>query len=103
MNSMGIATLANIANTSDSAFLRRGAIYALEASGSREAISNLVALLDHQFPEKLTANWGWKGLPTSWQDEFQRQLTNTLTRATKQDFGTNSAAWRAWLESEFKQ
>ncbi len=102
-NSLGIATLANIANTSDSAFLRRDAIWALETSGCREAISNLVALLDHQFPEKLTANWGWKGLPTSWQEEFQRQLTNTLSRATKQDFGTNSAAWRAWLQSEFKE
>ena len=102
-NSLGIATLANIANTSGSAFLRRDAIYALGLSGKHQAVSNLIELLDLQFPEKLTAKWGWKGIPTSWQKEFQRQLTNTLKWSTKHNFGTNSAAWRAWLNSDFKE
>jgi len=98
-----VAKLTDIAANSDSAFLRREAIWALKSVGNRQALLALVGLLETEFPTKLKVEHGWKGAPKDWPKYFRELLPNCLNQATKQDFGTDSRKWKSWIEANIKE
>lgn len=98
-----VPKLADIAETSDSAFLRRNAISSLKTVGNRQALLALAGLLDTEFPTKLKAEHGWKFAPNDWPKYFHELLADCLKQATKQEFGADSRKWREWIEANIKE
>jgi HEAT repeat protein len=98
-----VTKLTDVATNSDSAFLRREAIWGLKTVGNRQALLALAGLLDTEFPTKLKAEHGWKGAPKDWPKYFRELLPNCLSQATKQEFGTDSRKWQQWIETNVKE
>lgn len=96
-----IERLSNMAKTSDSAFMRREAIFALTQIKSRESLLVLASLLESSWPEDLKAEWGWKLIP-DFQVYFPETLQGCLKRCTEQDFGDDQSKWIDWIEKNAK-
>jgi len=94
--------LGEIAENSDSGFLRRQSIFALRDIGKQQALLELAKLLNYEFPSSLTANSGWKMKPGDWPAYFHETLIDCLKQTTNQDFGTDSEKWRKWIEANVK-
>ena len=91
-----VKRLAGIAARSDSAFMRREAIFGLRQIGDRQSLLALASLLDLTFSKDLKAEWGWKGKP-DFRTYFPNTIVMCLRQCTKQDFGTNRAQWDKWI------
>lgn len=91
-----VGELTTIARSSDSAFMRREAIFGLRDIGDRQSLLALAALLDLTIPRDLKARWGWRTLP-----DFQRYFPETvemcLKQRTRQDFGKDRGKWETWI------
>jgi HEAT repeat protein len=92
-----IDKFADMASSSPSAFMRRDTIHALKRIGNRESLTHLASLLDTDFPRDLKAEWGWKLAP-DFTSYFPKLLEKSLEEATGQKLGTDSAAWRRWIQ-----
>jgi len=92
------AKLADLARTSDSAFMRREAILGLSNIGDQKSLLILASLFEHTWPKDLKAEWGWKGLP-DFTKYFPYLIHNRLKHATKQDFGRDAKKWTDWLNA----
>ena len=92
-----ITKLSEIAQTSDSAFMRREAIFGLSKIGDRQSLLILASLLDLTWPKNLKAEWGWKGLP-DFETYFPETIQLCLKQCTKQDFGKDKSRWKDWIE-----
>lgn len=91
-----VGKLATIARTSDSAFLRRQAIFGLQNIGNRSSLLVLASLLDLTFPKNLRAEWGWK-MPPDFERYFPETIEQSLKDCTKQDFGRDRRKWEEWI------
>ena len=91
-----VGKLATIARTSDSAFMRREAIFGLQNIGSRSSLLVLASLLDVTFPKDLKAEWGWKMKP-DFEKYFPETIEQSLKGCTKQDFGRDRKRWEEWI------
>ena len=91
-----VSKLASVASSSDSAFLRREAIFGLRDIGDRESLLVLASLFDLTFSNDLTAEWGWKGIP-EFREYFPKTINMCLKQATKQDFGVDRKKWEYWI------
>lgn len=94
--------LKEIARNSESAFMRRQAIFGLEQIGTRHSLLELSALLEVEFPEHLKNDWNWKEPPKDFSKFFPKLLVERLKAVTKQDFRNDSKKWREWIEKEYK-
>ncbi len=94
--------LGEIVLESESAFLRREAIFGLGRSKVPGSLEKLVSLLNITFPENLRVTWGWRERPESIDAELKRAVVHTLKYHTGQDFGTSHAEWEAWLKTRQK-
>ncbi|MBT3200587.1 MAG: HEAT repeat domain-containing protein [Phycisphaerales bacterium] len=96
-----VEKLSSIANTSDSASLRRCAIHGLGDVGNRQALLVLTSLLNITLPKDL------KYQSTRQRLGFQLSIHNLikgyLKECTKQDFGTDRAKWAAWIREHVKK
>lgn len=92
-----VKKLAAIARTSDSAFMRRAAIFGLREIGNKPSLLALASLLDLTFSRDLKAEWGWKGIP-DFRTYFPETVVMCLKQCTKQDFGTHRAEWEEWIK-----
>jgi HEAT repeat protein len=97
-----VNAMSEIAESSDSAFMRREAIDALQQIGNRPALLELAGLLKIRFPQKLGAEWGWKGPPPDFSKYFPDLIVERLKEKTKQDFGFDSEKWSEWIKSNVK-
>jgi HEAT repeat protein len=91
-----------LARHSDSAFMRREAIFGLRAVATRQSLLELAALLDVKFPKNLKIEWGWKYPPDELEPFFRELITDCLKDYSKQDFGTNSRKWISWINENVK-
>jgi HEAT repeat protein len=91
-----VKELANIASTSDSAFMRRQAIFGLAMIGDQQSLLALTSLLDLAFPKDLKAKWGWKS-PPDFQTYFPETVAMCLRGSTNQDFGKDRIKWEKWI------
>lgn len=92
-----------IASESDSGFLRREAIGALEDTGTRKALLTLVDLLAVQYSNDLTAEWGWKGGEQGKPDFehfFPEYIHKCLQRATNTKGKWTANGWRRVIEKQ---
>jgi HEAT repeat protein len=96
-----VKKLAEIAKESDSAFMRREAIFGLGQIGDRQSLLALASLLDLTFSKDLKAEWGWKGKP-DFRTYFPETISMCLGQRTKQDFGTNRTRWENWIEENIE-
>ena len=94
--------LLGIAAESDSAFMRREAIFGLRQIGDKQSLLALASLLDLKFSKDLKAEWGWKGKP-DFRTYFPDTISMCLKQCTKQDFGTNRVQWEKWIEGNIEQ
>jgi HEAT repeat protein len=95
-----VENLSVLAHTSDSAFMRREAIFGLRTIGDKQAALALASLLEGEFPSDLKAEWGWKGVP-DFSKYFPEIIVNCLRQCTKQDFGVDRAKWEVWIKENF--
>ena len=91
-----VKKLASIAQTSNSAFMRREAIFGLRNIDNRQSLLVLASLLDVTFSKDLKAKWGWKGIP-DFQKYFPKTIEMCLKQCTKQDFGKDKTKWEDWI------
>jgi len=96
-----VGALERIARTSDSAYMRREAIFGLRDLGDRKSLLVLASLLDVTFSKDLKAEWGWKGTP-DFQEYFPDTIARCLKYCTKQDFGRDRAKWEHWITESFE-
>ncbi|MBT3202423.1 MAG: HEAT repeat domain-containing protein [Phycisphaerales bacterium] len=96
-----IEKFTSIANTSDSASLRRDAIHGLDNIGNRQALLVLTSLLNIKLPKDLKFESDRQRL--GFQDYFRGLIKGYLKRGTKQDFGTDRAKWEAWIREHVKE
>ncbi len=100
MDERVIKELVAVSRTSESAFLRRCAITELGTQKFPAAVRELALLLKVEFPNTLTAKWGWKGRPPDFDKELHEQIVRGLKSVTKQDFGENADKWLDWLDHD---
>ena len=96
-----VKRLAGIAAESESAFMRREAIFGLRDIGDRRSLLALASLLDLTFSKDLKAEWGWKGIP-DFRTYFPDTIAMCLRQCTKQDFGTNRTQWEKWIKENIE-
>ena len=94
-----IHALVEMIQTSDSAFMRRSAIYGLSESGSQKGWLALAGMAKVEFPKKLKAEWGWKGVPDDFNKELHSYIYHLLVEATKHDFGEDAEKWIVWIKA----
>jgi HEAT repeat protein len=92
----------SLAGSSDSAFLRREAIFGLARMKSRKSLLTFAALLEADYPPTLNAEWGWTGAP-DFREFFPDLLEKMLKATTKQDFGRDRKKWEAWIMQNVKE
>ena len=97
-----VQELSVIARTSGSAFMRREAIFGLQAIGDRRSLLVLASLLDVKFSKDLKAEWGWKATP-DFRKYFPETIAMCLEQRTKQHFGKDRSKWEAWITKNVKQ
>ena len=90
--------LAELARTSDSAYMRRDAILGLSVIRDRRSLLVLASLLDQSWPENLKAKWGGKEKP-DFNKYFPELVQERLKDVTKQDFGRDAEKWIEWLNA----
>lgn len=91
--------LMEMARNSESAFLRRQAIFGLGRTSAPESMESLVSLLKATFPENLRVTWGWRSPPASMDAELKAAVVLALRQRTGQAFGTSHDQWDAWLKT----
>lgn len=91
--------LVEVARSSESAFLRREAIFGLGRSSAPESLEKLASLLNITFPENLRTTWGWKSAPQSVDAELKRAILQALKHRTGQDLGPSHEKWERWLST----
>jgi len=77
-------------------------VFALQKVGNQSALFELADLLKVKFPEKLKAQWGWKGPPPDFSKYFPDLIVSNLKDTTKQDFGLDSEKWSEWIKRNLK-
>lgn len=97
-----VEKLATLARTSDSAFIRRDAIFGLRDIGNRSALLALASLLDTPFPKDLKTDWGWK-MPPDFRKYFPETIWECLKESTKQDLGKDRSPWEEWIKRNVEQ
>ena len=97
-----VEKLATLARTSDSAFMRREAVFGLRDIGTRSALLVLASLLDTPFPKDLKADWGWK-MPPDFRKYFPEIIRECLKESTKQDLGKDRSLWEEWIKRNVGQ
>lgn len=91
--------LSTMARKSDSAYMRRAAVYQLGQISTAESLLVLASLLDTSFPSNLTAEWGWKQIPDDFTKYFRDQSHRILREKTGKDFPAESAPWSEYLKT----
>ena len=91
-----VQNLVGLARTSESASLRRAAIYGLSDLGDQPSLLALASLLDVAFPKGLKADGGWK-LPPDFREYFPATIVALLKERTQQDFGSDRGKWEEWI------
>jgi hypothetical protein len=98
-----IKEFANLARTSDSAFMRREAICSLRDIGNRDSLLVLASLLDVKFSKNFKkAKWGGKGEPPDFSKYFPETIQLFLKQKTNQDFGANRRQWEKWIQENVR-
>lgn len=96
-----VKVFANLARNSDSAFMRREAIFGLKKIGDQQSLLILASLLNHTYPDTLKVELGWKMAP-KFQAYFLEILQDSLKNCTKQDFGKDQKKWEDWILNNTK-
>lgn len=98
-----VKALTGIASSSDSAFMRRQAIFGLMRMGDQQSLLALALLLDIAYPRDLKAEWGWfkQSLP-DFSVFFPETIQMCLKERTKQDFGPDRQKWEAWIRQNIQ-
>jgi hypothetical protein len=97
-----VKELAAVARTSDSAFMRREAIFGLSSIADRQSLLILASLLDMAWPKNLKSEWGWKGVP-DFAKCFPDAIQKCLRQSSGQDFGRDRAKWETWIKTNVEQ
>lgn len=92
-----VERLEKIARSSNSAFMRREAIFGLEEIADQRSLLALASLLDVEFSRNLKAEWGWKVKP-DFRKYFPETIEMCLKQTTKQDFGKDRRKWEDWIK-----
>lgn len=102
-NARVVAKLNQLAKTSDSAVLRRDAIFALRDIKTREALLGLADLIDYRFPKHLKSFPAiGKGDPPDFSEYFPELIVGLLKQTTSQDFGFDKSRWVDWITSNMQ-
>lgn len=85
--------LSAMSRKSDSAFMRREAIHAVGQLDTQASLLVLADLLDHDFPNDLKVEWGWKLPPENFTEYFRDQTHRILKDKTGKELPPKRATW----------